>query len=468
MGQQVEIKDGLCHCQALTLIAPVHFCPDVLSLRAELWPDRDGVFLKCPSAPSPLFNHPQRILEGMAEACDEHMPVCASTMKSCQTESARLFASNSDQHKIISIAFPKGVTCNNRAFNPTVEGDHALEVHHGSLTASHPHFKDAAGTPLEFPFAFGFWRLVVDGSIVQAKVKQTADLSADVQRLIGRVDHLQLAPPNAMETDEHATLRDELEEEQKARAVAQSRESEILRAAQKLEADAMAKVQSLEQLLKDQQNKPAQAPDLSKHDQLFSLKVKELEEKCNAAKDANDRERQQLMQEHAVAKDATDRERQQLMQEHAAAKEATDRQREELKWQCEELQKQKRNLDESLKQAAANQVPAEIRSEAMALVEEANRREQARTSARDAAAAMPPAARRTRSSANKQAAEVADANKTVCIHPIMKTPMTQGEFDSIIEDFAIHQNKSKEEVVGWMKAMGAVTHQDAIDLIINS
>lgn len=191
VGYQVDIDGAKKQAKVITLILPVFFFPDVLELEAELWTDRRGVFIKVPSVPSALYKHPENVLAVMAGA-EGATGVCKSTKQTYKTESTRIASSQRDQFKIISVAFPDGVKCNNREFNEGAEGDCDLKTHFGTMTATHPLFKKGKKL-LQFPFSFGFWRIIVDGTAKQAEIKTPKDRSQLINQLIGGVSHLNLS-----------------------------------------------------------------------------------------------------------------------------------------------------------------------------------------------------------------------------------------------------------------------------------
>lgn len=192
IGSQVDIKGGKYQAEVVTLIVPVFFFPDVLELEAELWPNRCGLYVKVPSLPSPLYNQPGQVLEAMASAHDDPTPVCHSTMKTYKTESTRIASSQRDQFKIISVAFAKGTKCNNREFNEDAEGDCKLATRFATMTGTHPAFRQGRKL-LQFPFSFGFWRMVVDGTSKQAELKAPPNRNGIISKLIRGVDHLNLS-----------------------------------------------------------------------------------------------------------------------------------------------------------------------------------------------------------------------------------------------------------------------------------
>ena len=191
VGNQVDIDGGKKQAKVITLIHPVPFFPDVLQLQAELSKDRRGVLIKVPSVPSALYKHPEDVLEVMG-AAEGATGACNSTKQTYKTESTRIASSERDQFKIISVAFSDSIKCNNRAFNEGTEGDCELKTYYGTMTATHPQFKKG-GKLLQFPFSFGFWRMVVDGTAKQAEIKTPKDQSQLVDQLIGGVSHLNLS-----------------------------------------------------------------------------------------------------------------------------------------------------------------------------------------------------------------------------------------------------------------------------------
>jgi len=190
-GTRVDIKNGKFQAKVITIIKPVHFFPEVLDLEAELWSNRAGVFIKAPSVPSVLYNSPEKVVKAMAGAYDVLTEPCKATLKVYKTEATRIKTDDRNKFKIISVAFPKGVTCNNREFNPEAEGDCELVAHYATLTGTHPSFKEGRKL-LEFPFSFGFWRIVFDGSMKQAEVTGTPSKQNSVAKLMEGVKHLNL------------------------------------------------------------------------------------------------------------------------------------------------------------------------------------------------------------------------------------------------------------------------------------
>jgi len=477
-GNQVDIKQGKKQAQVVTLLRPVYFFPDVLELEAELKPGGGGLLLKEPAAPSPLWKFAPKVIEGMAAAYDEpgsrKTPICKSTNQTLKTESTRI--ATSDQSKIISISFPKGITCNNSQFNEDADGN-KLVKRIITFTATHPAF-EKDGVPLEFPFSVAFWRFVVDGSERLAEVPVAQDYSSLVNRMIDGVGSLYLS-------DNRMPYQNEEEERRKEALLAKyQRDAEIARAdAERNKRNAEATQNSTkqqqkeyvrlqEQLLETQrqaQHAAAEADRLKREreeqSRQFQAQLAETQRQAQLAAAEADRlkrereEQSQQLQAHqqqvaareaALQQQVTAREA--ALQQEAAAREAALQQ--EAAAREAVLQQQAQRLQQQEAVARAAQGNAEgVRREAQLMLDEANRREREQQAIVAAAATAAAAAN-------------ADSS-TVATNPRTHEALTESDVDNLVQEFAEYKNTSYDAVMELIYSGDSQpqTAQDVIDLL---
>jgi len=428
-GKQVDIKGGKKQAEVITILRAVSFFPDVLEVEAELWPDGGGLYLKDPSMPSPLWKFPLKVLDGMATALNTS--ICKSTLQTYKTEATRIATDDEAKFNIISVAFPKGITCNNSHFNDDADGN-KLVKRIITFTATHPAFtKD--GALLEFPFSLAFWRFIVDGSERLAEVPVAPDYSSQVAKMIDGVGSLYLSG-NKMDVEPAR-----LEMQEMRRLLEQYRQDADKARFEVEESKKVAMKQA-------QATTSQQATDFMRlQEQLAAA-----ESKAKAAAEEAARVKQEQQQQFTGYQQHFQSIQQQLAEKEKAILQQTQR----LQQQSQELNQKQTQYEAAAQWQQANaQVENDrIRSEAQKLIKEANRREQVNGAAASAVADS-------------------DGNVSICsldavaYHPQTGEGLTEEQVGELIQEFANFKKQSYEQVTNWIKSMNAQSEQDAVDLL---
>jgi len=520
-GHRADIKEGKKQATVVCFLYPVAFFPDALKLGAKFRADRGGVNIKVPSMPTPLYNQHAKVLQAMACAfdpvdCPEALktPICLSTEKTYKTEATRIASSERNKFKIIQLNFPKGVTCNNRDFNNDAsEGDQTLVTRIASMTATDPAFKDSHGNLLEFPFSFGFWKCVQDGTEQQAVTPPKSDKTGAITKMMsalhvkanndamdvdGRTDSRaqHVAEALRLEEEKLKTLRAEKDALLRANERTKRLQNELLRQQQEAEARAEAQRQSIEKSHRQQQaeaealrqqlaaesaraeaqrraseelqrQQQAEAETLR---QQLATQAQEAEAQRRAAEATL---RQQLATEAQEAEAKQRRAAEEWQRQQQAEAEAL---RQQLAAQAAQVETQRRAAEEAYRQqqaagAASQQQQAEAaRVEANRILEEADRAEKLKTKKRQdqraaAAAATASASLPRRRSTRKKKTDTSQA--IVAVGDIVAyhegTGYTEADVDEMIAEAAENHGSSEQEVIDYI-AQQNLSPQDFVDM----
>jgi len=189
-GVQTEINSGKFFADTATFVKPLCYLPDALDVSAQLHADGGGVDVSYPGLPSVFHTNPEGVLNTMVLSTkNAAMPVAKSSEKSYKAEAARIGGST-NKNKILSIRFPKGVTCNNSQFNDDAEGQE-LQIFRATVTGTHRAFNDGHFLS-EMPCAFCWFTVVVDGTKRRAEIYKEPCRQNDIESLMGGVKHLKL------------------------------------------------------------------------------------------------------------------------------------------------------------------------------------------------------------------------------------------------------------------------------------